>query len=67
VPDSAAFRMIVASTRLATLAQAAGAGAVRVDVHEAPDPDIRARIAEDEDDHSIHHTARLANKAAFKP
>ena len=67
MPDSSAFRMIVASTRLGTLAQAAGAGAVRSDVHEAPAPEVPARRTEDEDGHSVQHKARLANKAAFKP
>jgi hypothetical protein len=67
VPDSVAFRMIVASTRLATLAQAAGAGAVRFDLHDAPSPDVPARSSQDEDGRSIQHKARLANKAAFKP
>ena len=67
VPDSSAFRMIVASTRLGTLAQAAGAGAVRLDVHEAPNPDVPARRTDDEDGYPIQHKARLANKAAFKP
>jgi hypothetical protein len=67
VPDSSAFRMIVASARLGTLAQAAGAGAVRLDVSEAPHPDVPARSTEDEDGHSIQHKARRANKAAFKP
>jgi hypothetical protein len=67
VPDSSAFRMIVASTRLGTLAQAAGAGAVRLDLHEAPNPDVPARRTDDEDGYSIQHKTRLANKAAFKP
>jgi hypothetical protein len=67
VPESAAFRMIVASTRLATLAQAAGAGAVGFDVHEAPNPDVPAHSTEDEDGHSIQHKLRIANKAAFRP
>jgi hypothetical protein len=59
--------MIVASTRLATLAQAAGAGAVRFDLHEAPHPDVPARRTDDEDGHSIQHKTRLANKTAFRP
>jgi hypothetical protein len=63
VPDSSAFRMIVASTRLGTLAQVAGAGAVRPYSHEAPQRDVPARINDAEDVQS----ARLANKAAFKP
>jgi len=67
MPDHSAFRMIVASTRLETLAQAAGAGTVRFDLHEAPDPDVPACTTDDEDGHSIQHKARLANKAAFKP
>ena len=67
MPDSSAFRMIVASARLGTLAEAAGAGAVRLDVHEAPIHDVAARSTEDEDGHSIQHKARLANKAAFRP
>ena len=67
MPDSSAFRMIVASARLGTLAQAAGAGAVRWDVHEAPAPDVAVRSTEDEDGHSLQHKARLANKAAFRP
>jgi hypothetical protein len=67
MPDSSAFRMIVASTRLATLAQAAGAAAVQLDVHEAPQLDVPARRTEDEDGHSMQEKARLTNKAAFKP
>jgi len=67
MPDSSAFRLIVASTRLATLAQAAGAGAVQLDAHEAPQLDVPARRTEDEDADSLRAKARLANKAAFKP
>ncbi len=63
VPDSPAFRLVVASTRLGTLAQVAGAGAVRPYSHEAPQRDVPARINDVEDVQS----ARLANKAAFKP
>jgi len=40
---------------------------VRLDVHEAPNPDATAHRTEDEDGLSIQHKARLANKAAFKP
>jgi hypothetical protein len=67
VPDSSAFRLVVASTRLGTLAQIAGAGAVRLDSHEAPQRDVPARINDAEDVQSAQHKARLANKAAFKP
>jgi hypothetical protein len=63
VPDSSAFRLVVASTRLGTLAQVAGAGAVRPYSHEAPQRDVPARLNDAEDVQS----ARLANKAAFKP
>ena len=63
VPDSSAFRLVVASTRLGTLAQVAGAGAVRFYSHEAPQRDVPARLNDAEDVQS----ARLANKAAFKP
>lgn len=63
VPDSSAFRLIVASGRLGSLAQVAGAGAVRPYSHEAPQRDVPARINDAEDVQS----ARLANKAAFKP
>ncbi len=68
VPDSSAFRMIVASTRLVSLAQAAGAGAVGLDLHEAPQREVPARGSDvEEDGHSVQQKARLANKAAFKP
>ena len=36
MPDSSAFRLIVASTRLRALAEAAGAAGVLLDLHEAP-------------------------------
>jgi len=52
--DSSAFRLIVASARLGTLAQVAGAGAV------PPGFDRDVQFEE-------HKQARLANKAAFKP
>ena len=67
VPDSSAFRMIVASTRLGTLAQAAGAGAVRLDSHEAPQRDVPPRRNDGEDAQSALHKLRLANRAAFTP
>jgi hypothetical protein len=68
VLDSSAFRMIVASTRLRALAQDAGAGAVQLDSHEAPQHDVPARIHDvDEDGQSGQQRARRANKAAFKP
>ena len=62
MPDSSAFRLIVASTRLRALAEAAGAVGVVLDLHEAP----TARSNDVEDGHSVQES-RLANKAAFKP
>jgi hypothetical protein len=67
VPDSSAFRMIVASTRLGRLAQAAGAGAVRPDVHEAPQLEVPTRSSDVEDGHFVQRKVRVTNKAAFKP
>jgi hypothetical protein len=67
VPDSSAFRMIVASTRLRTLAEAAGAGAVRRESHEAPQRDVPPRKNDVGGVQSAQHKARLANLAAFKP
>lgn len=63
MPDTSAFRLIVASTRLGALAQAAGAAGVLLDLHEAPP----ARSDDVEDGHSVQEKSRLANKAAFKP
>jgi hypothetical protein len=67
VPDSSAFRLIVASTRLGTLAQAAGAGPVRLDEREAPRADAPARREEIEDGQTALQKARQTNKAAFTP
>lgn len=67
MPDSSAFRMIVASTRLGALAQAAGAVGVQLDLHEAPQPQVPARTDDIEGGHSVQEKSRLANKAAFKP
>jgi hypothetical protein len=67
VPDSSAFRLVVASTRLGILAQVAGAGAVRPYSHQASQRDLPARINDAEDVQSVQQKARLANKAAFKP
>lgn len=63
MPESSAFRLVVASTRLRTLAEAAGAVGVLLDVHEAPS----AHSDDVEDGHSVQEKSRLANKAAFKP
>jgi hypothetical protein len=67
MPDSSAFRLIVASTRLGTLAHAAGAGAVQLDSHEAPQRDVQPRSHGVEDVRSAQEKARLANKAVFQP
>ena len=67
MPDSSAFRMIVASNRLGALAQAAGALEVRLDLREAPQREVPARGDDVEDGHSVQEKSRLANKAAFKP
>jgi hypothetical protein len=67
VPNSSAFRLVVASTRLGALAEVAGAGAVRLDSHEALQRDVPARISDAEDVQSAQQKARLANKAVFKP
>ena len=68
VQDSSAFRLIVASTRLGTLAQVAGAGAVPRDSHDRPRRDASPRLNDDEDGPSAEFKkARLANRAAFKP
>lgn len=67
VPDSSAFRMIVTSTRLGSLAQTAGAGAVRLDSHEPPQRDVPRRMHDVEDAQAAQQKARLINKAAFKP
>ena len=61
--DSSAFRLIVASTRLTALAEAAGAAGVLLDVHEAP----AARSDDVQNGHSTQEKSRLSNKAAFKP
>jgi hypothetical protein len=67
VPDSSAFRLVVASTRLEILAQVAGAVAVRPYSPEAPQRDVPARIDDAEEVQSARQKARLANKAVFKP
>lgn len=67
VSDSSAFRMIVASTRLGTLAEAAGAAAVRLDSSEAPQRDLLAPSHDPEEVQSAQQKTRLANKAAFRP
>ena len=68
VQDSSAFRLIVASTRLGTLARVAGADAVPLDARDGPTRDTPSRMNDDEDVRSAEHKkARLANRAAFKP
>ncbi len=68
VPDSSAFRLVVASTRLGSLAEVAGARAVRPYSHEAPQHDVPARSSDAGDVQTAQHKkARLANKATFKP
>lgn len=68
VQDSTAFRLIVASTRLGTLAQVAGAGAVPLGFAQPARTRRPPRLNDDEGDQPARHQkARLANKAAFKP
>ena len=66
--DSPAFRLVVASTRLGTLAQVAGVGAVPLDSYDGPARDVHSRVNDDEAGQSAEYKkARLANKAAFRP
>lgn len=61
------FRMIVASTRLESLARTAGAEAVRLDAREAPQREVARQKQEADDNRVAQEKARLVNKAAFKP
>jgi hypothetical protein len=61
------FRVVVASPRLETLAQAAASEAIRLDAREAPQREIDRQKKEAEDTRMSQEKARLANKATFRP
>jgi hypothetical protein len=64
---ASAFRIVVTSPRLAALARAADARAIRMDDLEAPQREIARQKKEAEDTRLSQEKARLANKAAFRP
>jgi hypothetical protein len=61
------FRLVVRSTRLAGLADLAGAAAVRLDADEAPQRELDRQKKQDDDSRAASEKARDANKATFKP
>jgi hypothetical protein len=62
-----AFRMIVTSVRLNALARTAEAQAARMDERDAPQRERARQKKEADDERAAKATARLANKAAFRP
>jgi len=61
------FRLVVTSTRLALLASAASATAVRLDAQEAPQRELDRQKKADEDSNAAREKARIDNKGLFKP
>jgi len=61
------FRLVVTSTRLASLASAASADAARVDAEEAPQREVARQKKQESDSHDAQEKARSDNKAQFKP
>ena len=61
------FRLIVADTRLDSLARTASAEAVRLDAKEAPQREVARQKKEDEEAVDALKKAQLENKAVFRP
>jgi len=61
------FGMLVFSKRLDALAQTAIAKAIQLDEQGAPQREIDRQKKEDEENRATQETARLVNKAAFRP
>ncbi len=61
------FRLVVTSTRLARLADIAGAAAVQLDADEAPQREADRQKQQDDDSRAAREKARHENKAGFKP
>ena len=61
------YRIVVESTQLANLAQAAGAEAVRLDASEAPQRDLEQRQKEAADEHAAQEEAKRVNLPGFRP
>jgi hypothetical protein len=61
------FRLIVTSLRLNALARTADAPAVRWDAREEPPREMARQKKEADDARASQQTARLANKATFRP
>ncbi len=62
-----AFRLVVTSTRLDTLARRASATAIQLDAAEAPQREIARQKKEAEDLVAAQEKAKSENKALFKP
>ena len=63
----AAFRLVVASTRLEDLARTASATALRLDKEEAPQREADRQKKEAVDTAAAQEKAKTENKAQFKP
>jgi hypothetical protein len=61
------YRIIVESTQLAKLADAAGAEAVRLDASEAPQRELEQREKEAADEHAAQEEAKRVNLPGFRP
>jgi hypothetical protein len=64
-PD--AFRLVVTSTHLETLARRASTTATQLDADEAPQREIARQKQEAEDSRAAQEKAKIENKALFKP
>jgi hypothetical protein len=64
-PES--FRLVVALTRLETLARTATAAAVRLDTAEAPEREMARQKQEAADSAAAQEKAKTENKAQFRP
>jgi hypothetical protein len=62
-----AFRLVVESTRLTTLANTAEARALVLDAEETPYRDATRARREDQDRQAARDKTRSANKATFQP
>jgi hypothetical protein len=63
----ATYRIVVTSTELANLAQAAGDEAVRLDAREAPQRELEQREKAAADEHAAQEEAKRVNLPGFRP
>jgi hypothetical protein len=62
-----AFRVVVTSPQLETLARTADAQAIKLDAREAPERELERQKKEAEDARASQEKARITNKAVFRP